>query len=277
MRFEKSRRKHKKVFFGLYILVLVLVFLVFHKLFSINEVNLKFSNKPCEKVETIERSIKVKGKNIFFLNIKKIDEEIKNRFICIQSAQIKRQLPATINVNLKSREPVLRVNYYSISTPSGILSLKDISISSKSARLNIPQARLKFEGNFFLDKDGVIISNDSSKFFFSADLIGDKPKLFLDLGDFIRKSIEILIQVKKLPFFTTRVLIVQDKFLIFYGKPDVIFSLKKDPKQQVASLQLILEQAKMNSNQSEKKDKDSKGIIKIDLRYDKPVIVFSNK
>lgn len=277
MRFKNYRKKpFRKTLIGLAILGLILLVFLFFKFFSIKEYFLKFSNEPCEKIETIKREINLKDSNVFFLSSKKLDEEIKDKFICIESAKISKGLPDKINVTLKSREPILTLNYHKLSTPSGILSLKEINVSSQSANLNIPGSRLKFERSYSVDKEGVVIfATLAKKTSFTVDFIGDEPKLLTKPGDFIRVSIEILTGLNKLSYQSTKAILVQDKFLVFYGSPDVIFNLKKDPKNQVTSLQLILQQAKMNSNRNKVISNDSKDIIKIDLRYDKPVITFS--
>ncbi len=277
MRFKNGKKRDfRKILPFLIFLGIVFLSAGFLKIFSVKESNLKFINTPCEESKEIKKVINLDGKNIFFLNTDVLKESIKNKFICIEDLQVRKNLPNKIEVTLKSREPLINLNYYKLSTPSGVLNLKDLNVSSQSSKLNIPEARLKFGKSVFLDQEGIVISTQSAKkVIYKADFIGDEPKFLTKMGDFIKISIEIMEGLKKISIPQRKVLIVQDKFLIFYSNPDVIFSLSKDPKEQVTSLQLILEQAKMNSNQSNQNTKESKDIIKIDLRYDKPVITFS--
>ena len=85
----------------------------------------------------------------------------------------------------------------------------------------------------------------------------------------MKTSLQILRAVKKLGFdsLTTQIL---DNFFLIYPtslSPKVIFRLDQRIDVQIASLQLILEKAKMYSESLEF----------IDLRFDKPIVKFAPK
>lgn len=276
MQFNIQRQKKiPKVLVILVFLGLLLTFFGVIKFFSVNKIFIKFINTPCEKIEVIKKNINVENENIFFLNSEKLETEIEEKFICIGEARTEKILPSQVSISLKSREPVLKINYLKLSTPSGFLSLKDINISSQSSQLNVPNSSLNFEKSYFVDNEGFVIATDSVRTSLTGvDFIGDEPKILTKLGSFISDSLKLIKGARKFASTPVKILIVQDKFLIFYSKPDVIFNIKKNPEEQITSLQLILQQAKMNSNRNTD-GKNSKDIIKIDLRYDKPVITFS--
>ena len=69
-------------------------------------------------------------------------------------------------------------------------------------------------------------------------------------------------------------LIVVGNRLIVDSEPRVTFALNKEISRQSASLQLILRQAKMNLDPDKP---DSRSVESVDLRFDRPVVVYSKK
>ena len=89
----------------------------------------------------------------------------------------------------------------------------------------------------------------------------------------MNKVKEVVISLSGFEAPTDNIIIVGDK-LIIDTKPRLIFSLDKRLDYQTTSLQLILAQAKMNSDPS---SPGSALIESVDLRFNKPVVVYSKK
>ncbi len=148
--------------------------------------------------------------------------------------------------------------------------VKFVHKNNKVVRVDIPVARLltlNENYQFGIDDAGKIISlNDSPdipSIIYSGDerivVGGNLPKMQ------IRNLLDILKGLKLINYLYERTFWTIESNLIVQSKPTVVFDLKSDSSIQLASLQLILEKAKI--------DKDQIEII--DLRFDKPVLRYA--
>ena len=210
----------------------VMVFLaVFSPLFEIKSVTFN-DDAACIKNSQKIAEDNLIGESLIFLNSQEIAQVIKNKFACIETIDVNRQFPSTVQINIQSKRPIAKIAETEFHvTKDGLLIRADDSVQ-------IPTIFLPT--NFEL--------NVSQK-------LDDKNILF---------ALEIIDNLLKSDFVPTTIRIVDEDQIAVYGNKDilVIFSSYKNPIKQVDSLQLILVEAKI----------DATKIGKIDMRFEKPVI-----
>jgi len=210
----------------------VMVFLaVFSPLFEIKNVTFN-DDAACIKNSQKIAEDNLIGESLIFLNSQEIAQVIKNKFACIETIDVNRQFPSTVQINIQSKRPIAKIAETEFHvTKDGLLIRADDSVQ-------IPTIFLPT--NFEL--------NVSQK-------LDDKNILF---------ALEIIDNLLKSDFVPTTIRIVDEDQIAVYSNKDilVLFSSNKNPISQVDSLQLILAEAKI----------DATKIGKIDMRFEKPVI-----
>jgi len=209
-----------------------MVFLaVFSPLFEIKNVTFN-DDAACIKNSQKIAEDNLIGESLIFLNSQEIAQVIKNKFACIETIDVNRQFPSTVQINIQSKRPIAKIAETEFHvTKDGLLIRADDSVQ-------IPTIFLPT--NFEL--------NVSQK-------LDDKNILF---------ALEIIDNLLKSDFVPTTIRIVDEDQIAVYSNKDilVLFSSNKNPISQVDSLQLILAEAKI----------DATKIGKIDMRFEKPVI-----
>lgn len=108
--------KARKVFLGIIIFLGLLSIFIFFALnspfFHIKEINI-INNKSLNKEEILKQSKVRTNTNIFKFKISDIEDNLKtNTFI--KSANVKRELPNTLNINVVEREKIILFQYISM-------------------------------------------------------------------------------------------------------------------------------------------------------------------
>jgi cell division septal protein FtsQ len=109
-RFKRKESILKNRFFWLSSFILILVFglsylFIFSQIFRIEEI--KISNTDDFLRIKVEEVVKSEiGKNIFLVNLKKINKEILSQFPEIAQLNLKRKFPRIISIQIETREPV---------------------------------------------------------------------------------------------------------------------------------------------------------------------------
>lgn len=261
-RSKKGRSKKIKILliFFLFLLFIggLIIFIAKFPFFTINTIDTVLNNVPCVSENQIKESSGILGQSFFRINFKNITGNLKNKFICIKEINTAYTFPNKVKIIVTGRQPVFR-----------LLSLKTGESSSSGDLENIATPSAEFATDVFLiDKEGVIFSKDPAE--------TNTPGIFvsglnLTLGQ-ISKNIHfenILKIFEKTSTFGLGVknTILLDNYLILFSDPKVVFKLDVDVDMQLASLQLILSEAKINLRKLEF----------IDLRFDKPIVRFAPK
>lgn len=247
----------KILIFSIVILFLLLVYIIIkYPIFAIKNIDIEKQNTECIDDLKIKDSSKILGQNFFLIETKKIEENLKLNFFCIKKVFTKKEFPNKIKLTILGREAKVVIT-----------SLKDgeATISALLENMATPSAK-DFSGSYLADDEGVI--------FEKANIGMDLPKIFvyrhkINLGDQIlqvRDSVKILDKIKSFGI-DMKIISILDDFLITETQPKILFNLKGEIDTQLASLQLILNQAKIDSNSLEF----------IDLRFDKPIVRFAPK
>ena len=241
------KRKSKKRFSGNWtkiywvipiLFVSSLVFVVFKwGLLNITQVEISNSQLECTDETQIRNSTNIIGHNVFLINFENIKKNLKAKFICIRNVDLSLVFPNKIKIKISGRQPV-----------ATLMLLQNKEASSSSILENIATPSAMESQDAYLIKD-VNLS------------LGKEPE-----GDNTKNSLKILDKVKTFGL-DVKTSVVLDNFFIIFSYPRVIFLLDDRVDVQIASLQLILAEAKI----------DLKELEFIDLRFDKPIVKFAPK
>lgn len=213
-------------------------------------------NVDCTDEDKLKEAAGIMGQNIFFVNFQKIQESITSKFFCVREIDISRSLPGKITLFASGRKAVAKIYLLSSGEASG----------SALENLATPSAQTN-EESFLTDDQGVIFGLDKGQetlpsIFLNAQSLMPGSKL----GAKQSNSLKILEKSKNLGLEADKMTVSGD-FLVFFSSPRIIFRLDEKIDIQLASLQLILEKAKIDDIRLEF----------IDLRFDKPAVKFAPK
>lgn len=236
--------------------------LFFSNLFIVSKIHIKTEKLDCVSADDLRKESKVRGQNLFLVNIVEAEKRLQDGFICIKSAELKRQPPDRIRLEVTSRHPAAL-----------LVLLKKENISTESAQASssasLDFSKLDPKKSFLVDTDGIIYSQNTENI--------NIPKIYLwddnlELGkkvsaELIKNSSIIIEKLGSFGMLVNEAKLLSENTLIINSSPKIIIALKKDIISQLASLQLILEKAKI----------DEESLEIVDLRFDKPVVKFNPK
>lgn len=257
--------KSKRAFLFIAPIVLIPVAVFKFGVFNVSKINIEINNATCIKEQNVLQEISPILKNIIFINAFEINNKILGRYPCVRQVDLKREFPKDIKLNVLGRNPLLRIQSYVV--PQLPLENLEATPSSRSALLDWSFPKVQEDSIWIVDETGMVFNKDEKS---------ELPLVFypwenLQLG--IRIDPGIIVKVNtvinkfsllNLPIYRGKIL--NNDFLI-ESQYKMAISLSKDVPRQLASLQLILQEAKINKRIMET----------IDLRFDKPVIVYFPK
>lgn len=210
----------------------VTILLIVGFLFRVKSIEVS-QDQSCLTQERAELDYKLKNKIIFFVNIPKLQEDLKKDYACIESLEITKKYPSKVFVSLKTQQAIAKV-----------------------------------EGtNFYLDIDGKWLENtdgDNLAVVFLPEGINTQDKKQITNGQ-VLFALKLVQNLRKSDFNPTTVRFTSPTDIVIYNTSGVyaIFTSNKELNSQVDSLQYILGKAKI----------DATKIQNLDLRFEKPVIV----
>lgn len=232
-------------------------------IFTVKTINIQMENIACTDDKQIKNALNLEGENFFLIKSQRLEDILKKKFICINEVSLSRQVPDKINLSVSGRVPsAILINVrQEESSPSSGVQMENIAT---------PSAQNFATGDkFVVDKEGVIFAKNLINISVPAFYIYDEE---ISVGakfksDRIIKSLEVINRLRQFGMEIEGVSIPGNKALIVHSLPKIILKLSDNIDVQLASLQLILEKAKIESNDLEF----------IDLRFDKPVVRFAPK
>lgn len=240
-------------------ILIILMVMIRSDFLKIKQVDLVSQNLDCVDPNFVEKFLL--NQNILTVNEKALEGKLKEKFFCLKKINLIRTLPNKLTIELNGREAAFIL--------IGIEPL-EATASALSSIEATPSANLNLDGRelFSLDNEGIIFSKAKDR---------SLPKIFtseeITLGKHLEngeKIVKILGRIKTFGLNNVESKIVS-KYLVvtsYDTKLKIFFSLEKDIETQLASLQLILNEAKIES-------KDQLEFI--DLRFDKPVLKLAPK
>ncbi|MBI4036724.1 hypothetical protein HY386_02520 [Candidatus Daviesbacteria bacterium] len=243
--------------------------------FSISKVEIKRENADCVSDMQLLEASQLIGSSVF-INDRALEKKIKDSYICIGSAKLKYVFPNRFVLLVQGRKAVLDVSELPDKKTSEdiLLSFTGYANSSESGNILEVDASNSAQVNnttydYLLDEEGVIFGKNINR----QNLV----KVLVDTPDpkigqrYESRVITNLVRAKSIldsqNIYPGRLILLLDRFLIAEGMPKIVLDLRQDTDQQLASLQLILQMAKI----------DSENIEFIDLRFDKPVVRYAPK
>lgn len=262
---EKKRgfaRFLKIIFLPLAVLFILIAFLIARSnFFLIKQIEITGDKIDCVDSDQLKNASGLLGQNFFLLREKKLQEKLKKKFVCIKNVSFFRLIPDKVKLEIISRKPA---------TILFILKDKQASPSSLIDNIATPEAGVS-EDRYIVDNEGVVFSKSMDEvsipriYIYDSDIaVGKKLE-----NSFINNSLKILDKIKTFGVTVKKSWISEDFFIINpdTSDPKIIFRLNDRIDIQLASLQLILTEAKI----------DLKELTFIDLRFDKPVVRFAPK
>lgn len=245
-----SKKKNLLVF--ILALGLILFFISQSNFFSIKKVEVFVTNRlDCANQTQLKDSVQLLGKNIFFINIDDLSRKVKEKFFCVKNISLAKNLFDKVEINVSGREPAA----YLLATPSA----------------------QEATSSFLIDDEGVVFSMDINNLTI--------PTVFVNITNFslgqkLERGAEIAKILDKIKTYGLdgKISVLEDNSFIIQSNPKVIFSLERNIDKQLASLQLILNKAKINRRTVPTEvGINAEELEFIDLRFDKPVIKIAPK
>lgn len=253
----KKRKKSPSFSSKIPALIIIIIFaaLVFgflkSGLFNIKRIDTETENLSCTDQNQIKNASGLLGQNFFFVNSQKTQDVLKKKFICIKSANISKIPPDKIKLKISNRQ-VTAV----------------LAVLKNEASLSATPSSEDVRDSYVVDNEGIVFGKGEDN--------SNIPRIFISnlkismgekLKDGILNAVKILEKIKTLGLSIDKSWISDNNFVLYSGTPvsKIIFRLNDGIDIQLASLQLILDKAKI----------DSKELEFIDLRFDKPVVRFA--
>ncbi len=226
------------------------------KIFSISNINIKNEKAFCVNGDKFENKLGILGKHILNVDFHKIFSDLKPRYPCIKDMIVSKSLPNIINIELIARQPFAK-----------LVSIRNEATSSFSLVEATSSSNILDRG-YIVDDTGIIFNKDESLSLVEIYLSGQKIELGKVITEPNMEDIKkILTTINNLGININRLITLADNGLFVDANPKIFFNLKLSVSYQLASLQLILKEAKI----------DDKEIEVIDLRFDKPIVKFAPK
>lgn len=240
------------------------------QVFNISSVEIRSEEIDCVDVTSLKKEIDLTGKNILLVK----DENIANitqKYHCVKSFTTKKHYPQKVTIFLNKRSPLARVLKLPNDSSFNLASLTS-SPSSQTALINWTFPKVLEKSYLVVDDTGYIFTKTEatdSAIIFTPE--GDL-KLGLQLNfDKFSKIAVIIDKLNELRFDTAyinpAIKIADGYCLVKLNGFSLAFSLQKDIFGQLASLQLILQKAKIDGNKIET----------IDLRFERPVVIYGKR
>ena len=257
---KKLLMNWKKLFkILIFILFLAFLFLWLRSGFwKVKEVKCQFNQLNCnQEIEKKLEELSV-GENVLFFPSTKIIKKIKENYPQISLVKIKKQIPQRIFFEMTSRKPVVAFS-------------NELFSENEADSSDLEEPQFVSSGDYYLvDDQGMVIQKIEEKQNFPLILL--KKDFQLNIGQQISqpeilKAIEIVsgMRLRLLEPKVALPLSLREIKVWLEGGLLTNFNGEKDIQVQLDSLQFIYSRSKI----------EGKKIKKIDLRFEKPVVVFN--
>lgn len=247
----------------LIILTILCVLLWKAEVLNIKKIVIEKNSAPCVDDQKLLSELKIKGELILLIDENNINKYILSKNICVKNIVLEKKIPDTVKIIINGRKGVARTVSFKNNLSINLKQL-EATDSSQAALIDWSLPVSDSTDNFTVDDEGIVFAkNDENSlpFLYISDQmiqIGNKIKNI----DFSKVAL-IFIKLPQMNINITQTKIIEHNLQIL-GENKIIISLEKDILKQLASLQLILEKARI----------DNRTMEMIDLRFDKPVVKY---
>ncbi len=254
-----KRKRALPFILGAVLLALITVALAKIDLLKVKSV--EASDLTCASASEIKKALNLEGLNIFQLP-KDLYPRVK-KFLCLESINYQKEFPSKVKITTAERQAIARVVSYN-KQPD--LDLKEASVSSQTALIDWSFPVSSESSYFAVDKQGLIFTQTED---FDLPILM-VPGIRVGLGEVISNP-----NLSKLPIILERlrsevgfnVIKLDQNNLLVNSSPAIVFNIERDELIQLGSLQLLLQKAKI----------DGREIKIVDLRFNKPIVVYGRK
>lgn len=243
-------------------------------LLAIKKVVVKLNNSPCASEDDIRKAVKLERQNISFTSQSSLEKKLKKDFLCIDNLKLYKHFPQDVELAIEGRKALLAINLVEGPKP---LELKIDSLEATPSSQSAFFTRFTNLDSYFASEGASLVVDKGGLVFATTSAGSNLPEIFmvniqLSLGQRISKEtvtsvLEIIDKLKELQLSIDKAIVQRNYLIIKSGGIKVFFNLEKNVDQTIASLQLLLQKSKIDSSSFES----------IDLRFDKPVVVYSKK
>lgn len=253
-------RLFKRLAFLLFISLLlssVIYMFLFSSIFRIETVDIDIRDDKCD--DQIDKS-KILGRNIFLLNPNQLKIILKDEMMCFKDIRVNKNFPNKVTLDFIKRDAIAKI---------ASLEEKEASMSSVLTEATVSGQILG--PAFLLDEDGLVFAQASSENLPKLLIAGQNINIGISLEvEKLRKIIMIFEKNNQLNMGINEVVLTGKNHVIAlsleYGFI-MAFDLGGDVKEQLASLQLILDKSKINDEKIEY----------LDLRFSNPIVKYAPK
>lgn len=245
------------------IFLIALIWLWQPKIFQVRHIVISGNLVNCTDKEDILTTLKQLNLPIWSNSSMQIRQTLLNKYACLKKATSQLLFDGILAVSVDSRQPILALEPLPVKVN---LALNE-KLASDSALIDWSDFSTSAAVNFSIDKDGVVLSAFSGLPILQTDNLEFKLGSHIDKPGFsnIAGFVDFFSKQNYLP--KPGKYRLQGKNLLVFSQPKIVFSLESEQIRQLASLQLILEKAKI----------DGKVVESIDLRFNKPVVVYVSR
>ena len=232
---------------------------------------LKLDDLGCANENQIKQALEKQQIKFYWLQSQEIEKKLRSEFPCINEAQIERQFPKGVSVVLSGRKPLAVFRVTKKTTPSPLpIEVFEATSSTTEARPSpspspSPQVIVTFGETFLIDGKGVGFAKGFREDLPLVNYVAERFDIGDNIGSTAIGQILAIINLFEKMGIAVESLELDHEKLTVKTTEEIVFSVTESLERQGASLQLIWKQAKMNS----------KSVVKIDLRFDKPVVTYA--
>ncbi|KKR81437.1 MAG: hypothetical protein UU73_C0001G0083 [Candidatus Daviesbacteria bacterium GW2011_GWA1_41_61] len=258
----------KKTVILLFFLVVLITLAIFKTdLLKTDSIEWEAKNAACLDTARVKSEINLQHNYFFYINEKAIFQKTVSLYPCVKSLRWERKFIKGIKIIAEGRVPLIKI----APIPTAALD-EDLTASPSSSTAlldwSLPEDVKKL---YIADSEGYVFAQGQEFQLPILYYLGDELKLGQKIeGDLLTKLEQVILNLGKLEIQAQDSSLFKFKksgdFLLVYSRPKLVFSLSGDIFRQLGSLQLILQKAKI----------DEKEMETVDLRFDKPVVVYSS-
>lgn len=240
------------------------LFLIVRQLLLVKQVAVQFNNLVCDDPVEIQRVLNQWQRQTIFDQFR-VDGAFYRKFWCVSQVEVTKKLPNNLEVKVEGRRPVAVIFQESSLSAQIDLSQLEATSASRTAWLNWGEGQHDPNREFWVDHLGFLFAKAQSiDGLPQVYWVNDELEVGKQLNDEQLRNLELIIQ-KLGPMQLMRVNEAGNLMLVKPDKKRLLFSLNRDVNVALASLQLIQQKSKI----------ESKEVDLIDLRFDKPVVIYS--
>lgn len=253
----------KYISFILLLLTIIFSLIYLFKSITFKKLVINIDNADCIDKKQVENIVRISNKNFLTYSFETEKQTLEKKIVCIKAINFKKSFPDKLAVNIYARKPSV-IFFTAMESSSSARNIDEIINPATDSAKILPE----FLNNFVSDDEGVIFSKAAKDGIYKVNLLNQQLKIGdkIDI-EIIKGILQIFINLNSLGINAWQNYLDSKDFYIKGDSKIIILNLNNKLNTQIASLQLILQKAKI----------ENENIEFIDLRFDKPVVRYGKK